>query len=269
MSYDSLERSEYGSLPIELYTFSKSGSVWRYNSGDQDYVFDGRTFSAIPISRGDIEATQEMARSNITITLAKTASFLTQFRASPPTALINFKLQRFHFGESELVTLWLGRVVNVKFLEREAEIRCEPIYTSLKRPVLRMRYQTTCPHVLYSNACGVSRAAYAVSAVLLTNGGTSLTAAAFANQVDGYFTGGYVDWAHDGTVDRRFITSHTGQTIQINLPFAAIQGGANITAYPGCNHLLGTCNTKFSNEINYGGQPFYPGKNPLTGSSIY
>lgn len=269
MSYDSFEKSEYSNHPIEIYTFAKAGAVWRYTSADRDYLVNGYNYTSLAISRANIEQTQEMARSNLNIQMTKNAPFLLQFRGSPPTSVINFSLQRFHEGENDLITLWLGRVVNVKFEEREAEVRCEPVYTSLKRPVLRIRYQTTCPHVLYGNGCRVNRSDYAVHGTVLTNGGSSLISASFLTHATGYFTGGYVDWENEGNTQRRFITSHTGDTIEINLPFAGMQGGASIVTYPGCDHLLLTCNSKFSNEENYGGQPFYGGKNPFTGSSIF
>lgn len=269
MSYDSLEKSEYDSHPIELYTFSRSGAVWRYTSADRDQLVNGYNYTSLAITRSNLEQTQEMARSNLNVEMTKNAPFLLQFRGSPPTSVINFTLQRMHEGESTLVTLWLGRVVNVKFAERDAEVRCEPVYTSLKRPVLRMRYQTTCPHVLYGNGCRVNRSDYAVPGTVLTNGGSSLISASFLTHPSGYFSGGYVDWLNDGNTQRRFITSHTGDTIQINLPFAGMQGGANIVTYPGCDHLLPTCHSKFANEENYGGQPFYGGKNPMTGSTIF
>jgi len=269
MTFTSLESGEYSGQPIEIYTFVRQGNIWRYTSADEDQNVNGHVYTALPISRNNIEQTQEMARSNLNIQISKNAPFLLQFRGSPPTSVINFTLQRFHEGYSDYITMWLGRVVNIKFLEREAEVRCEPIYTSLKRPVLRLRYQTTCPHVLYGNACRVNRSNHAVNAILLLNGGSSLVASAFADKPDGYFTGGYVDWSSEGNTLRRFITSHSGQTIQINLPFAGIQGNAEIVVYPGCDHLLGTCHDKFNNEDNYGGQPFYPGKNPFTGSTIF
>lgn len=269
MTYSQRESSEYDGQPIEIYTFQREANIWRYTSADEDKDVNGHIFTALPISRNNIEQTMEMARSNLDVKVSKDAPFCLQFRGSPPTSVINFTLQRFHEGLNEYITMWIGRVVNVRFTEREAEIRCEPVYTSLKRPVLRMRYQTTCPHVLYGNACRVNRSEYAVNCTLLSNGGTIIYAAAFVLYPDGYFTGGYIDFDTGYDIQRRFILSHTTDHIELNLPFAGIQGGQTMVAYPGCDHLLTTCNSKFNNVDNYGGQPFYPGKNPFTGTSLF
>lgn len=269
MTFSQRESSEYDGQPIEIYKFQRDTRIWRYTSADEDKLVAGQTFSAIPINRGNIEQTLEMARSNLTIKISKDAPFCFQFRGSPPTSLITFTLQRYHEGLADYITTWIGRVVNVRFTEREAELRCEPVYTSLKRPVLRMRYQTTCPHVLYGDACRVNRVSFAVNATLGTNGGNVIYSTDFSAFADGYFTGGYIDWDNGFDVQRRFILSHTFDHIEINLPFAGIMGGDLMVAYPGCDHLLTTCNSKFSNVDNYGGQPFYPGKNPFLGSPIF
>ena len=269
MTFDDRESSEYEGEPVELYTFTKQGMMWRYTSSDEDKNVYGNIYKALPVSRNNIEQTQEMARSNLTVKLSKNAPFLFQFRGSPPTSVINFKLERYHEGLDSFITMWLGRVVNIRFAERDAEVLCEPIYTSLRRPVLRMRYQTTCPHVLYGNACRLERSDYFIIGNMLTNGGTVIQVGECSTYPNNYFAGGYIDWESMVDVQRRFILSHTGANLEINLPFAGAGGGATMRIYPGCDHTLGSCHDKFNNEINYGGQPFYPGKNPFTGAKIF
>ena len=269
MTFGTRESSEYLGEPIELYTFVRQGNVWRYTSADEDKDVGGHIYTALPISRNNIEQTQEMSRSNLTVNLTKNAPFLLQFRGSPPTSVISLTVQRYHDGLADYITMWIGRVINVKFTEREAEVRCEPAYTSLRRPVLRMRYQTSCPHVLYGQSCRVNRSNHFITGNLLTNGGTLIQVGECAGFADRYFAGGYIDWENLGDTQRRFILSHTGAQLEINLPFAGILGGASMVVYPGCDHLMGTCNDKFNNVENYGGQPFYPGKNPFTGAKIF
>ena len=269
MTYAEKESSAFEAFPREIYTFRRGTNVWRYTSADVDLDVAGVIFTAIPMSRGNIEQTLEMARSSLKVNISRDAPFCSQFRGSPPTNVIDLTLQRFHDGLAEYITIWLGRVTNVVFHENDAELNCEPVYTSLKRPVLRMRYQTGCPHVLYGGSCGVQRSSYAVTGALIGATGTTLQSSMFAAKPDKYFAGGYVDWDSGTDIQRRFILSHTGSSITINLPFAGIQGTATVTAYPGCDHLLLTCNDKFNNVDNYGGQPFYPGKNPYNGTSIF
>ncbi len=270
MTVNDREISEYDSFPVELYTFTRQTNIWRYTSADEDKVVGGFVYLAYPMQRDNFQQSQEMARGPINIKMSKQVPFLQEFRASPPSSVTTLTIIRYHEDLAEYVTAWLGRVTNVKFAERDAEVRCEPVFTSLKRPCLRRRYQTTCPHVLYGAQCTVSRAAFAVNTTLAGVAGDVLTSGTFALSPDGWFAGGYVDWDNGaGDIERRFIISHTGSNITIGLPFNGMPSGAEVVAYPGCDHLLQTCADKFDNEENYGGQPFYPGKNPMNGTPIF
>lgn len=269
MTFQAQESSTYSAHPIELYQFSRGSVTWRYTSADEDKVISLITYTKQAIDRTAFEQTQEMSRSPITLTVDKNLPFVLQYRGSPPSDIVLLKIQRYHELDGELVTPWMGRVTNVKFKERTAEIRCEPIYTSMKRPVLRRRYQTTCPHVLYGAMCGAPSASFVTNVTVQSVNGLTISSSTFALQADGYYSGGYVDWEVGGNLERRFILSHVGSDITINLPFASGVNGSIIRAYPGCDHLLSTCNSKFSNVLNYGGQPFYPKKNPFGGSPIY
>ena len=42
-----------------------------------------------------------------------------------------------------------------------------------------------------------------------------------------------------------------------------------VTLYPGCDHTLTTCDTAFSNSLNYGGFPAIPQKNPWAGDPVF
>lgn len=269
MSYTDQESSAYGSQPVEIYTFTRDGLVWRYTSADEDQTVNSNTFAAYPIERNGIDQTQESARSNLTLKVTKNLPVIQQFKTCPPSSVTTVMIQRFHQGFSDYVIVWMGRVTNVKFFEREAEVRAEPIYTSMKRPVLRRRYQTTCPHVLYGPICKVSMVNYVINVQLSANGGTILQSSGFTSKEDGYFSGGFIEWESDGTIERRFILHHASDEIEINLPILLMPDNAPIRVYPGCDHSLSTCHYKFANVENNGGQPFYPGNNPFAGSPIF
>lgn len=270
MSFNDIENSEYLSEPVDLFQFVRGGSNWRYTTADADQTLGGITYLAIPITCSDLEQSQEMSRNPITIEMDKDAEFLRQYRASPPSDVVSLTILRFHEGDSEVVTRWVGRVVNVTFQERTVKVRCEPIFTSMKRPVLRRQYQTACPHVLYGAQCALSSASWGVEATLQAVNGTALSSGTFDLEPDGYYAGGFVEWqVAGGNLEKRFIVAHVGTTITINIPFVNIPGNAEVKVYPGCDHTLATCADKFSNVLNYGGQPFFPDKNPMNGTSIF
>lgn len=263
MTFASRETSVYGAFPIELYTIARDAVVYRYTSADEDKVVNGFVYQSVPIKRGSTSQTDDAVRSNLSITATKNLAFLNTYRSSPPTTITTVTVQRYHEGDGALAVIWFGRLTNVRFSERDAVITCEPVLTSLKRPVLRRRYQVTCPFVLYGNQCRAIRSDFGVATMTSFVNGGQIQAQAFGLFPDGYFEGGYIEWDNGGDVQRRFILSHFGQILTLNLPFAGITGNVPVTAYPGCDHELLTCYGKFNNHLNYGGQPFNPRKNPM------
>lgn len=50
---------------------------------------------------------------------------------------------------------------------------------------------------------------------------------------------------------------------------AQLPAGTVVATYPGDDHTLTTCDQKFNNAVNYGGDPFIPQKNPMGSDPIY
>jgi len=271
VTIDLIERSTEQGTPIELYEFTRDSQIWRYTSSDQDVTFQGSVFLAVPIQRPLIEQSQDPGRKPLTLTATRSLSFAAQYVQSPPTDVVSLVIRRYHTEDidSQTVVVWMGRVINVKFEINEVAIRCEPIFTSLKRPALRRLYQATCPHVLYGPVCRFVRTGLQLDTSVNVTDGTSLTSVDFTGQPAGFYTGGFVEWTNEGATDKRFILSHTGGGIIINIPFTGLEDGASVRVFPGCDHTLNTCVTKFSNEENYGGFPYIPSKNPFSGSPIF
>ena len=72
-----------------------------------------------------------------------------------------------------------------------------------------------------------------------------------------------------GQFDRRAIRSQTGAVVAVAFPLPGLAATDTVNLYPGCDHTLATCESKFSNRLNYGGMPYFPDKNPFSGTSIY
>ena len=273
MTFDIQENSSYDGEPIDLYSFNRDTTYWRYTSADEDKTIGGFVYTTIPTASNNFTRTQNSAKNPINIKMSLNTEFVRQFIASPPSDIIQVLIQRYHETDSlkELVVLWSGRVVNVRFLEKEAEISCEPIYTSIKRPLLRRQYQVPCPYVVYGNSCKVLSSDFDVDGTISNISGLDISASAWGSFADDYFTGGYVEWKSSpgASIDKRFIISHTGSTLGINLQIPGLEVGTIMTAYPGCDHSLTTCKDKFFNNLNNGGFPYMPGKNPMNGTSIF
>lgn len=270
MSYTVVETSAQGGSPVELYEFINGTAAYRYTSAAHDVSYGGNTYTAVPIARGAVEATSETARLALEITCARDLPVLGLFSTMPPEEVVAVTLRRLHAGDGEAITLWMGRVLNVTWNSAAAEIHCESVYTSLKRVGLRRLYQKGCPHVVYGPGCGLDRDDFKVVRTVSTVTGTTVTLGTLSGYADGYFAGGYLEWEKSaGVFERRAIRSQVGAVVTIGFPIPGMAASASVNLYPGCDHSLVTCDGKFDNRLNYGGQPYYPDKNPFNGVAIY
>jgi uncharacterized phage protein (TIGR02218 family) len=271
MTYASIEESTYGGAPIELYKFDQGGvNFWYYTSADEDQTYSGDVYSAVSIGRNSLEQAQEIEKAALQITMPTDIDFLDQFigAGTTPTNVVNLTLFRFHHGDTNVVTTWVGRVVNVTFDGYEAVVTCESVHSSLMRPMGRRLYQTNCSHVLYGAPCGVTKSAYKVPLSGITVSGLDIIHPTLATFAVGYFRGGSVEFVDGGLIVPRTILQHSGTVITLNLALTGAATGADVDVYPGCNHTTTTCYSTFDNIANYGGQPFYPKQNPFEAGSL-
>jgi uncharacterized phage protein (TIGR02218 family) len=270
MTYTAYETSVSDGQPVELYEFLNGATYYRYTSADGDVTYGGNTYTAVPIARGAVEATSETARLALEITCARTVGVLDLFALMPPAEIVAVTLRRLHAGDGEAITLWMGRILNVTLNNESAGIHCESVYTSLKRVGLRRLYQKGCPHVVYGAGCALDRNTFKAVKTVSSVAGTVITLGSMGAFADGYFAGGYLEWESvTGYFERRAIRSQVGAVVTLSFPLPGLAASASVNLYPGCDHTLVTCNTKFSNRLNYGGMPYFPSKNPFDGTIIY
>lgn len=270
MTFEAFETSAAGGRPVELYDFQRGYLHWRYTSAQADVFADSATWAATPISRTGFEAASELNRSAIKITVPRDNEVADMWRVTAPSEEIGLTLKQYHHGDGETAVLWIGRVVNVDWSGSLATLHLEPGYTGVRRQGLRRRYQRACPHVLYGQLCRLSPSTFrllsqcdSISGLIIgVQNGSALGAT--------YYTGGYVEWeVASGLYDRRYIVEHSGAYMTLNAVPHTLSLGQAIRVYPGCDHTLATCNTKFGNSANYGGMPYIPIKNPFNGASLF
>ena len=269
MSFDTRERSVQTGEPVELYTFTRDAQVWRFTSADRDKTVSAQTYTAAIITRSDIESGSELARSPLRLEVPRDFAVADLWRVAPPTSRVTVLLRQYHEGDSELVTLWTGRILNVEFEGARANILCEPVFTTVKRIGLRRLYQRQCPHALYGTRCGVNRADFDVAGTVASISGAAVSVSAASSFADGYFSGGYLEFQPSaGVYERRFIEAHAGAALTIMGSTFGLAVSTSVTLYPGCAHTLAVCQSKFSNAANYGGMPWMPESNPFGGSAV-
>jgi len=252
-----------------LYQFMQGANVYTYTGAEFDITHGGRTYLAVPIGHGDVEVGDEINRADLSVRIARDNEIALQYFLQVNeyiTTLTVFKLE----SGGTVSAFWKGRITSYKPNGDEVELLCESVFTSLRRPGLRAKYQRGCRHTVYSNACGVSKDAFALAGNVSVNGGLTLTIPAVATKADGYFSGGMI-LLPDGSY--RYLLNHTGAqvTLQRAAPSltASIAGGQTaVTLYPGCDRTRQTCIDKFANWLNNGGFAWIPERNPYDGESL-
>jgi len=268
MTYNAYETSLDLGTPVELFEFIQGLQRWNYITGATPIVRLGQTYTPMPVRRDRIKQTNDIFKDSLKVTFPRDDAFASQFLGFAPEEVTTLTVLRGHYGDpdNEFIVYWKGRVVGAKASGNEITVECESVFTSIRRPGLRARFEYGCRHALYGARCGVNREAYKLEgAVTAIAGGLNVSVAGASLSPNGYYTGGMLVAPGGGS---RFLVAHTGDVVTLNRPLASLAGGQVVAIYPGCDHLRTTCLNKFGNLDNFGGFPFIPQRNPFDGSSI-
>lgn len=267
MSYGSYESSIDSGSPIELYEFTQGGNRWYFTSHANPIEKDNNTYLPSPMTRGKIKLTSDVMKDSLKLSFPRGDAFAGQFLGFSPEKPTTVTILRGHITDpsEDFVVYWKGRIIGASAGGNKIDVDCESIYTSIKRPGLRARFEYNCRHVLYGGGCNLNREAFKVSSVIGGLSGGLWVTLEPTGKPDGYFTGGMLVSSQGAT---RFISAHVGDQLTISRPDPELEVGEPIDLYPGCDHLKTTCKNKFNNLDNFGGFPYIPVRNPFDGSSI-
>ncbi len=258
---------------VDLYRVVMGPTVWTFTN-DAEQVYDAgegdETYVKLASSRGAIEQKNEISKAaldiNIPIDHPLAMVLLTSFIEQVVSVSVFTKR-----GATVEIS-WKGRLVSIKPADANLALNFESVFTSMRRPGLRARFQRSCRHSLYNRGCGVDLSLFETLGTLSAMVGTTLTVAEAATQPDGYFSGGMIA-AGDGALS--YIIAHTGDQLSLQrvgyslqTDFAVFGAATPVKLYPGCDKTRATCSAKFDNILKYGGFDWIPTKNPMAGSSI-
>lgn len=258
---------------VDLYRIVMGPIVWTMKHGPgllYDVGFGDEYFTDSGVKRNNIEQKNEISKANLEVTIPidhpLSLSLLTSYSEQVMTISV------FTLHGATLEISWKGRLASIKPADDNLTLNFESVFTSLRRPGLRARFQRSCRHSLYAGGCNLDRSAYAFAGTIDAITGTTLTVPEAASEADGHFNGGMAE-ALDGTLS--YILSHTANQIELQrvsystlTDFDVFGAGVAVVLYPGCDHTRATCNAKFANILNYGGFDWIPLRNPLGGGSI-
>lgn len=255
------EQSLEDSRPEELFYFALGDTVWTQNSGTEDIFWNGRTWTSKLITRTNKNLTTNSLKNKLVLQTSLTNEFAQQFLFAAPDGVIQFILYRGQSGD--YVSYWRGYVESVSFQATQVEITCSPMTSRLRRAGLQRKFGRLCGLTVYGFRCGLTLGTYEVTGVVDSSSGLTITSTSFGTKADGYFVGGYIQ-----TPDySRMIVYHVGDDIKLNSPIPSLADGTTFDAYRGCDHSIDTC-IALNNNLNFGGHPWLPNKNPFVGDAI-
>lgn len=279
MAYNDQEISIQSGAPYFLYEFVTSNVTYRFTDYPTDIEWNSLTWSSFSIKHTEVKQSNELSKNSVTVSIPIGSAFSNLFIGWSPDSIVSFTLRRGHFGATDTLVYWKGRISSHKLKDKIVELVCESIFTSMRRPGIRARFQRNCRHALYAKGCNVDKSSFATTSNLTSFTGLDLVIPGAASQVSGYYNGGIIEFP-DGSF--RKIESHSGSSITINRAsrfltdmsqgygrnYGLYYGGIAVILYPGCDRTVSTCKDKFNNLPNQGGFKWIPSKNPMAGSSI-
>lgn len=264
-----------GGAPAEVYWF-RSGSTDYGVHTTQDVArtvaFDAAVsltggvvvydVTPLPITRESVDVGSDTSDRNLKITVPATSTVGALFVGQRPIFTLTLGIYRVHRGDVNAKRIFVGEVVGAAVAGVSVILDCAPMSAAIKRPMLRVLYQTPCNHNLYDANCGVDRDAFDTSGSIdaIATDGVTLTISEADALADGYFTAGMLKFGNE----YGFIRSHVGDQVVLLRPVPSLAVSSSVTLYAGCDRSLATCTTKFSNTANHLGFPFIPTLNPHT-----
>lgn len=256
-------------MKTELFKFIEEGTTWTITPIAVPVEYDSEIYLPAVIKRNEIESKNELNKAALEVTLDMDNAMARRWLIDRVEAVVTVTV--FEIDEEDEVSVaWKGRLCAVKPGDSDITLVFESIFTSLRRPGLRARYLRSCRYSLYGRGCGLNKEGFAIAGVASAASSLTITVTAAAGYPDGWFQTGIIKF--DGI--QRFITSHIGSSITVIRPIESLiqsvadDGPQAVVLYPGCDRSRATCNSKFSNLLNYGGFDWIPVRNPIDGSSI-
>lgn len=243
---------------MELYQIIMDNDTFYYTSGESDLTLANQTYKAVSIYR------QELSKDSLSDDAKIVCNFdlepINLYKEFNPSVSVFVRILNQNGNQ-----LFLGRISNVDFdlTKGTATVKLTAVGGLMKAKIPVRSYSKECGFELFGKGCGLNKADFSV--ILSNNFSVSedklkITSEALGAKPNGFFSGGYVKFLNQHS----YITSHTGNEINLMFPLKNLSESELIYVFAGCDKLISTCKDKFNNSINYGGFPFIPSKNPVT-----
>jgi uncharacterized phage protein (TIGR02218 family) len=264
----------------ELYDFTGPTASYRYTSGATAVTYGGNSYTPAPgLRRSALEHPTSGGEGSLTVTLRASETVVVAFAFAAPPRSLRLRIYRQQANSGETTTIWDGEVVAIEARGALATVRTlSKLGAWLRRQIPGLAASWRCPHRLYDARCKLTATDWDLATTVssVSGGGTTIVVASVGGQPDDWFAkGAEILRVSDG--ERRIVYRQVGTTLTINDPFPTLTAGDSVTLFAGCDHthrfytdfvgtilVSGDCQSKFSNAVNFGGEPSMPGSNPFT-----
>lgn len=156
---------------------------------------------------------------------------------------------------------WLGEV-SLKNGQFIAEVR--GLAQKLSQNIVEL-YSPTCRAVLGDTRCKVNLASFTFAGTVSIVTSRQVFISNALTQAAGYFSSGEVVWLTGANAGRRMeIKEFSNKQVTLVLPMPNnVAIGDTFNAIAGCDKTFNTCFSKFSNAVNFRGEPHVPGTDKM------
>jgi uncharacterized phage protein (TIGR02218 family) len=240
--------------------------VFAFTSADADVTISGVLHKSAPgLDVSSIALSAGAAVDNLELTTLDDASVFT--RADVLGGLWRnaaFTLQRYNFSSPSdgVETIMAGVLGEVRYMRNSLAVELRGLQQFLQQPIGSVSSKT-CRARLGDSLCTKALGPFTFAATVTSVTSNQVFTATALTQAADYFGEGILTWTSGPNINlvHKVKTHGTGGVLTLSLPmFQTVAIGHTFSIVAGCRKRMAEdCITKFSNVLNFQGEPHLPG----------
>lgn len=248
----------------------KDGAVYAFTSASEDVTIGAQLYtSAQGLDISSIEVSAGLAVDNLELTTLDDGTLFTKLEVlSGKWRNAAFEISRYNWASpSDGVEVRMVGTIGEVHLNRGsivAELR--GLQQALQQPIGSVSSKT-CRARLGDAMCAKSLTAFTFTGTVTSAASQQVFTASAMAQAANYFAEGLLTWTSGPSngLTVKVKSFATGGVFTLSLPMlSAISAGHTFSVIAGCQKRLEDCRDKFSNVLNFQGEPHLPGIDQLT-----
>lgn len=268
MSFASDETSVELSEPRIGVKITHGTTVYRMTNSVKDTIFYGEVYAASSLKIGENPPIPtSVSPGEITISIPADHPLVRRYVAGgvpPKDILVEFYRLQVNSGQSE--TFWIGKILSIAVKDKVASfVISSTMSQALDRNMATYTAGRNCPYRLYdATTCTVDRNLWKLTRTVLSAEGRIVR----VSPITPDYWANYGEIVHEASGESMTIFQQYGGELTLQFKIWELQAGDTVSVYAGCTHEINECSSKFTNQLNYGGQPQLKRNNPHKGGGF-